>query len=193
MAIGVGAAMIGSAVIGGLASAFGQSSANKAAQRASREQMDFQRESYQNRYQWSMADMRKAGLNPILAYKSSPGSGLGGASYAPGNVGAGVSSAAEGVRQGIRAKAEIDNIKADTAVKNETKQKTYTEIQNNHMQYKLMLEHLHSAKAAAASAKTEEKFFETEWGKFLKKLDLTGRAINPFAKAGSSAKDAISR
>lgn len=32
-----------------------------------------QREAYQNRYQWMMKDMRKAGLNPILAYKTSPG------------------------------------------------------------------------------------------------------------------------
>ena len=37
---------------------FGQSSANAA--------MAFQREAMQNRYQWTMQDLKKAGLNPML-------------------------------------------------------------------------------------------------------------------------------
>lgn len=41
-------------------------------------QRKFQREVYRSRYQWTMEDMRKAGLNPMLAYKTGvgqPGSG----------------------------------------------------------------------------------------------------------------------
>lgn len=38
----------------------------------------FTREVYHNRYQWTMSDMRAAGLNPILAYSQGTGGGVGG-------------------------------------------------------------------------------------------------------------------
>ena len=50
--------------VSGLAGSLFSSSQNQASARAA---MDFQREVLQNRYQWSVEDMRKAGLNPILA------------------------------------------------------------------------------------------------------------------------------
>lgn len=55
-------------VVSGL---FGQVSANQ--------QMRFQERSQRRRYQWTMEDMRKAGLNPILAYQQGGGSALSGA------------------------------------------------------------------------------------------------------------------
>jgi hypothetical protein len=71
---------------------------------------------YKHRYQWQMEDMAKAGLNPILAYRQSPPgpTGIGGASS---NI---ASAAATGVSSAValrRVKAEIDNIRADTAMK----------------------------------------------------------------------------
>ena len=50
--------------IAGFAGSLYSSSANQASAQAS---IDFQREVLQNRNQWAVEDLRKAGLNPILA------------------------------------------------------------------------------------------------------------------------------
>lgn len=50
--------------LGGIAGTMYQNSANQASAQAS---MDFQREVLQNRNQWAVEDLKKAGLNPILA------------------------------------------------------------------------------------------------------------------------------
>lgn len=50
--------------VGGLAGSLFSSSQNQASARAA---IDFQREVLQNRNQWAVEDLRKAGLNPILA------------------------------------------------------------------------------------------------------------------------------
>ena len=72
------AAMIsaGSNLLGGI-------SRNKQAKQASARQMAFQREMSDTAYQRAMADMRKAGLNPILAGKLGGASTPGGATYNP--------------------------------------------------------------------------------------------------------------
>ena len=49
------------------------------------QQQAFNKEMFEKRYQMTMADMRKAGLNPILAYKQGPGTApsSGGGSFQP--------------------------------------------------------------------------------------------------------------
>lgn len=54
---------IGGNIVSGI---MGQMSADKA--------MDFAKNMYKHRYQWTMSDMEKAGLNPILAYQQGGGS-----------------------------------------------------------------------------------------------------------------------
>lgn len=53
-----------------------------------RMQAEFNKEAYQNRYQWTVADLRKAGLNPILATGglASSGASVGLPSVSSGNV-----------------------------------------------------------------------------------------------------------
>lgn len=71
---------IGGAVIGGL---FGKSSAKdqfENQQRLMELQHKYQVEDYQHRYQWSTADMRAAGLNPILAATQGIGGNISGVS-----------------------------------------------------------------------------------------------------------------
>lgn len=59
---------------------------NQQAKKSSARQMAFQREMSNTAYQRSMADMRSAGLNPILAGKLGGASTPGGASYVPENT-----------------------------------------------------------------------------------------------------------
>ncbi len=78
MAFGAIAAAVAPSIISGIAGFFSSKAKNKADARRLQKQMDFQERMSGSAYQRSMADMRKAGLNPILAYKQ------GGASSPPG-------------------------------------------------------------------------------------------------------------
>lgn len=69
------AGSIGSALIG----AHSAAAINRKQLGASRAQMDFQERMANTAYQRGMADMRQAGLNPILAYKQGGASSPGGA------------------------------------------------------------------------------------------------------------------
>ena len=67
MAFGVDDAIIGSAIIGAGASLFGAHKSSSSAEAVNAAQLAFARESAQNKYQWAVKDMEKAGLNPKLA------------------------------------------------------------------------------------------------------------------------------
>jgi len=79
--------VVGAALVSGAAGLVGGMSRNKAAQRAAANQMAFQKEMSNTSYQRGMEDMKKAGLNPILAGKMGGASTPGGATYQPENVG----------------------------------------------------------------------------------------------------------
>ena len=104
--------VIGAALISGAAGLIGGRSRNKAAQRAAANQMAFQKEMSNTAYQRGMADMKNAGLNPILAGKMGGASTPGGATYQPENVG----MAAQ------QSFANVANVMANTAkIKEETR------------------------------------------------------------------------
>lgn len=110
---------------------FGQRSTNAANERIAENQMAFQERMSNTAYQRGMTDMRKAGLNPILAYKQGGASVPQGASIAMQNpwannkIGEAASSAATIYLQNKQA----DNVEADTKVKEASAQKIQLENQ----------------------------------------------------------------
>jgi hypothetical protein len=135
LAAGVGA---GGNLLGGLFSSGGQAAQNSASQQFALQTMrennqfsaeqartnrEFQERMSNTAYQRSMADMKSAGLNPILAYQQggagTPSGAQGYSSQATGaqfenvmeSVGQGVSSAAKGAGRTL----ELQNLQAETA------------------------------------------------------------------------------
>lgn len=109
-AIGEGAAILGSSIIGGLGSAFSGKSYNRAAKKAAREQMKFQEYMSNTAHQREVKDLRAAGLNPILSANS-------GASTPSGAMADVMAfDPVEGAMKGASTASEIRNKREQTAL-----------------------------------------------------------------------------
>ncbi len=179
---------LASGLVSGAVSAFGSIRANKAAEAAADKQMNFQRESAQSSYQWAVEDMRKAGLNPMLAYQQGGSSALSGATYQPQNVGAGAAGAATSALGAAKLKAELDNIKQDTQKKKTEGQLNDNLGANAVQNWNILREQLHSARSAAAAARHDEAFYNTRPGRIARWMDIIGKSINPFVSASRSVR-----
>lgn len=194
--------MLGSIISAGInavGSFFGAREQNSANSRISDRQMDFQREMSNTAYQRAMADMRKAGLNPILAYKQ------GGATTPPGASIPAVDAIGPAVRSGVstamqnrRLEADLeilereaenkidigDNIRADTRLKNAQRHAATTSSKLNEMltgvrhAEKLILdENLSSAKTAATQADQTRDYLESPVGEIGRRIELLRRQL----------------
>lgn len=102
--------------ISGAASIFGAERQNAANRAISQRQMDFQERMSNTAYQRSMADMKAAGLNPMLAYSKGGATTPGGAGIPAVNTLAGVSESVNSAVAIRKQNAEIKNIEAQTKI-----------------------------------------------------------------------------
>lgn len=186
-------------VVGGLFGSISGSQTNAASARAAAQANEFTKEQMQNRHQWEVDDLLKAGLNPVLSANGTPS--MGGSAVADvinpaDSAFRGVSSALETKRLG----AELENIKADTEkkqfetyVNKNLGEKLSNEATLAEWQIKQLRDTLpftvSNAKTQAAlaaaglpGAQTEARIDKSKYGQFIRTL----QRMNPLA--GTSAK-----
>ena len=95
---------------------------NQEAKRSAKRQMEFQASMSNTSWQRGMADMKAAGLNPMLAYKMGGASSPVGAMYTPQNVG---TAATDGYLKG----AQADQANAQVGLTNQQRNKVIAEIE----------------------------------------------------------------
>ena len=111
----------GSSILGGVMQ-------NSAAAGSVQNQMNFQQDMSGTSYQRAVADMKKAGLNPALAYSQGGASTPMGSSYHPVNVASNVPSAVNTAAsfQNVQANTELQHAQAASVIANTAKTKADT-------------------------------------------------------------------
>nr|QJB21125.1 MAG: DNA pilot protein [Microvirus sp.] len=137
----------------GLFSAIGSivttSMTNKANAKEAAKSRDFSREEMQNRHQWEVSDLRKAGLNPVLSAGAAPsiGSSAQATMQSPDVSGLDEKELMSSAMEWKRLNAELDNIKSDTGQK-DSADKLNTEALKTQKTQQMA----NSAQAAASAA-----------------------------------------
>ncbi len=124
------AATIAAPVIGGLLNSGGTSAANTANKNRSREQMAFQERMSSSSHQRQVADLKAAGLNPILSANtgaSTPSGSMATMQNEAAGAAEGVDTAVSTALQNKRLSQDLKNLKAQERQINQQTKKTQTE------------------------------------------------------------------
>lgn len=111
-------------------SLFGSKKQADASSAVNQQQIDWQREAMQNRHQWEVEDLRKAGLNPILS--ANAGASTGGAGFHPQvpDYMSAYNAATQNAVNALKSIADIENTEANTHVAGATVSRINQETEN---------------------------------------------------------------
>lgn len=169
--------MIEALILGSMAAA-GAARANSAASRSVDRAHDFSERMSNTAYQRAMADMRTAGLNPILAAKLGGASTPTGTTYTPQNIGA---AFGQGFSQGssaMQSQAQTKKIKAETQNIEKIGRKIEAEIENIGAKTGLTNEQI-----AKVKEETDAVFVKTKMARAdMEQMQRIGQWLEPMAK-----------
>lgn len=141
---------IAGAVIGAGSSIWGANQSNSAAFEMQANSINAQRESMQNRHQWEVEDLRKAGLNPILSATNSAGGSISGATA---NVTApDISGALNKIANSAFAKKQTELLEKELQVKQDNAKANLTNADANQINSEARMIEAHTDQIKTNSA-----------------------------------------